>query len=85
MRPHGKAFDGSNCLFENQQFLWKGDVGSNVLWLPHFISVSSDQLHFVTQLLIKFSSVDIFCACVGTYPSYIAVFLGTYYLDTIRV
>ena len=85
MRPHGKVFDGSNSMFETQQFLWRWNVASNALWLPHFTPVRSDHLRFVTTLLKTFCSLDICCACVGTYPSYIAGVLGTYYLDTLRI
>ena len=44
MRPHGKAFDGPNSLFETQQFLWRENDVSNALWLPHFTPVRSVHL-----------------------------------------
>jgi len=62
-----------------------GDVASNTLWLPHFTPVRPHHLRFVTQLLKTFCSLDICCACVGTYPSYITGVLSTYYFDTLRI
>jgi len=85
MRPHGKVFDGSNSLFGTQQFLWRGKVASNALCLPHFTPVMSDHLRCVAQLLKTFCFLNICCTCVGTYPSYIAGVLGTYFVDTLRI
>jgi len=85
MRPHGKVFVGSNGMFETQQFLSKGNVASNALWLPHFTPVKTDHLRFETQLLKTFCSLNICCSCVGTFPSYIAGVLGTNFVDTLRI
>jgi len=85
MRPHGKVFGGLNSLFESQQFSWRENVANNALWLPLFTPVRSDYLRFVSHLLKTFCSLDICCACVETYPSYIAGVLSTYYVDTLRI
>jgi len=77
MRPHGIPFDGSDSLFQTQQSL--ANVAGHAVWLPYFTPTRSGHLHFVNRLLKTFCELDICCTVTGTYPTYIAGALTSYY------
>ena len=85
MRPKGKFFEGSNSLFEIQQFLVQGNIAGHALWLPHFTPVRIDHRSFVNRLLKTSCALNICCALMGTYPAYVAGVLSSHYVDSLRL
>ena len=57
MKPRSKLFDGSNSLFENQQFLQNS--AGNAIWLTQFTTVRFDHLRFVNILLKTFCTLGV--------------------------
>jgi len=80
MRPRGRIFDGSDSMFTTHQDLMK--CAGHAIWFTEFTSAKLDHLGFVNRLLHTFCELDICCALVNAYPSYIAgvisVFNGRY-------
>ena len=76
MRLRGRIFDGSNSLFRTQQELVKR--AGHAVWLTEFTPARIDHLGFVNRLLHTFCELDICCALVNAYPTYIAGALSVY-------
>jgi len=70
MRLRGILFDGSDRLFRTQQNLVKR--AAHAMWLTEFTPARLDYLGLVNRLLQTFCELDICCALVNTYPTYIA-------------
>ena len=70
MRPRGRCFDGSDSMFRTQQDMMKR--AGHAVWLNEFTPTKIDHLGFVNRLLHTFCELDICCALVNAYPSYIA-------------
>ena len=85
MRPKHKLFEGSNSLYESQEFLVRDNIARSALWLTHFTPVRLDHLGFVNHLLKTFCALGICCALVGTYPAYIVCVLSSHYVDRLRL
>jgi len=80
MRHKGKHFEGSDSLFETQRCLVKNNIAGHALLLTHFTPARLDHLCFVNHLLKTFCALDIRCALVVTYPTYIADVLSSHYV-----
>jgi len=76
MRLRGRIFDGSDSLCTIHQVLVK-HVGHAVLF-TEFTPAKIYHLGFVNRLLHTFCEVDICCALVNAYPSYIAGFISVF-------
>jgi len=76
MKPDGIPFDGSDSLFQTQQFLVT-EMG-HAVWLQQFTPARLDYLSFVRRLLQTFCELDICCTIKGTYPAYIAGVLASF-------
>jgi len=84
MRPKGKVFDGSNSFYVTQWGLVKNNIAGHALWLTHFTPARLDHLGYVNRLLKTFCELDICCALVATYPTYIAGVLSSFYTESFR-
>ena len=61
------------------------NIAGHALWLTYFTPARWDDLDFANLLFQKFCALDIFCALVGTYPTYIAGVLISHFVDQFRL
>ena len=76
IRRRGRCCDGSDSLFRTQLDLKK--CAGHAVWLTEFTPTRLDHLGFVNRLKQTFCELDICCAIVNAYPTYIACALGAY-------
>jgi len=70
MRPRGRIFDESERMFTTQQDMVKR--AGHAIWFTEFTPTKIVHLGFVNPLLHTFCELDICCAFVNAFPSYIA-------------
>ena len=83
MRRGGRCFDGSDSMFQTHQDL-VGRAG-HAVWFTEFKPAKIDHLGFVNRLLHTFCELDICCALVNAYPSYIAGVISVFLTGGTRI
>jgi hypothetical protein len=83
MKLKGRDFDGSSSLFKTHQHVQPA-LGSAV-WLTEFNPIKNENLHFVEQLLHTLCALGRCCTIAGTFSTYTAGILGSYYVIALHI